>query len=142
MISGVCGGLGQYLGVDPTIVRLFFVLLVLGDEVGILVYLLLWIILPVEGDERAGSFDETVRSGSEEIVEHAREMGDDLRQMVRSPNRQVNLIVGGALLILGFVFLIDNLPLPWLNWLNYDVIWPLLLILGGVALLTRHLRGE
>jgi phage shock protein PspC (stress-responsive transcriptional regulator) len=49
MIAGVCAGLGRYLGVDPTVVRLIFVLLALFAAGGVLLYLILWIIMPIEG---------------------------------------------------------------------------------------------
>jgi phage shock protein C len=47
MLAGVCGGLGEFFGIDPTLVRLFFVLLALLGGHGLLVYLILWIIVPV-----------------------------------------------------------------------------------------------
>ena len=47
VIAGVCGGIAQTYGWDPTIVRLVYVLLTLvGVGTGILVYLVLWIIMP------------------------------------------------------------------------------------------------
>jgi phage shock protein C len=46
MIAGVCGGLGQYLGLDSTIVRLIFVLLALAGGPGLLAYLILWLVVP------------------------------------------------------------------------------------------------
>ena len=49
MIAGVCGGLGEYLGIDPTIVRLIFVLLVLTGSLGLWLYLIMWIVVPSEG---------------------------------------------------------------------------------------------
>lgn len=143
MIGGVCGGLGQYLGIDSTFVRLFFVLLAFaGNGIGVLVYMLLWIILPVEGQRRSTSFEENVRVGSEEVATRARHMGDDLRNMVQNPHPQATLIIGASLIILGVVYLIDNLHLPWLQWLNFDIVWPLLLVLGGIALILRRGRGE
>jgi phage shock protein PspC (stress-responsive transcriptional regulator) len=143
MIAGVCSGLGKYLGIDPTLVRLFFVLLALtGNGIGLLLYILLWIVLPLEDQPRDTSFGDTVRSGSLEIADQARLMGDELRQLVRSPNPRAGLIVGSALILLGVVFLLQNLNLPWLNWVDTDVIWPILLIMGGGALLIRHFRGE
>lgn len=48
MIAGVCGGLGQYLGLDPTVVRLVFVLMALGGGHGVLIYLLLCLFVPSE----------------------------------------------------------------------------------------------
>jgi phage shock protein C len=47
-LAGVCGGLGQYLGLDPTAIRVLFVLLALMVGGGFLLYLLLWIIIPLE----------------------------------------------------------------------------------------------
>jgi phage shock protein C len=47
-VAGVCGGLAQHFNVDPTLIRvLFIVLAVLGGS-GILLYLALWIIVPSE----------------------------------------------------------------------------------------------
>ena len=47
MIAGVCGGIGEYFNIDPTIVRIFFVLLsfiFLGSTIPI--YIIFWIIIP------------------------------------------------------------------------------------------------
>jgi phage shock protein C len=49
MIGGVCGGLAEYFGIDPTIVRIAAVLLALADGVGIVAYVILWIVVPEEG---------------------------------------------------------------------------------------------
>jgi hypothetical protein len=113
-----------------------------GGGMGILIYLLLWIIVPVEGNQRDASLEETVRTGSQEIADRAREMGDDLRNIVNRPNPQAARIIGIGLILVGIVFLLQNLHLPWLNWLDFDVIWPALLILGGIALIVRHFRNE
>ncbi len=49
MISGVCGGLAQYFGVDATVVRLVFALLVFfGVGSGVLLYIILAIVVPLE----------------------------------------------------------------------------------------------
>ncbi len=47
MLGGVCGGLGEYFNVDPTLVRIGFVLLALpGGLPGVLPYIILWVIIP------------------------------------------------------------------------------------------------
>ena len=46
MIAGVCGGLADYLGLDPTLVRLIFVLLAILGGPGILIYIIMWILVP------------------------------------------------------------------------------------------------
>lgn len=46
LIAGVCGGLGEYFNIDPTIVRLVWLLFVFAGGSGILAYLIAWIIIP------------------------------------------------------------------------------------------------
>ncbi|MCI8765161.1 MAG: PspC domain-containing protein [Lachnospiraceae bacterium] len=50
MICGVCGGLGEYLDVDPTLIRLIWVLLTCWAGMSILAYLIAAIIIPMESD--------------------------------------------------------------------------------------------
>ncbi|MCX7748997.1 MAG: PspC domain-containing protein [Clostridia bacterium] len=45
-IAGVCGGFGEYFGIDPTIVRLLWVLFILLGGSGILAYIIAAIIIP------------------------------------------------------------------------------------------------
>ena len=47
-LAGVCGGLAEYLGLDPTVVRVGYVLLSILSVAfpGILVYLILWFLIP------------------------------------------------------------------------------------------------
>ncbi len=45
-LNGVCGGLAEYFGVDATIVRLLFVLLALAGGPGVILYFILWAIVP------------------------------------------------------------------------------------------------
>jgi phage shock protein C len=49
MLAGVCGGLAEYFGIDPTIVRLLFVATVLlGMGGAVFVYILMMIIVPID----------------------------------------------------------------------------------------------
>lgn len=48
ILAGVCAGLGDYFGIDPTIVRIIFLILVFAGLGGVLVYIILWIITPEE----------------------------------------------------------------------------------------------
>lgn len=49
MIAGVCGGLAEYLGWDPTLVRIVYVLATIFTAfAGVIIYLILWIIMPEE----------------------------------------------------------------------------------------------
>jgi phage shock protein C len=46
ILGGVCGGIGEYFDIDPTIVRLLWVLFILGFGTGLLAYIIAWIIIP------------------------------------------------------------------------------------------------
>ena len=48
MICGVCGGIANYFNIDPTLVRLAFVLIAMGAGAGILAYIIAAIIIPDE----------------------------------------------------------------------------------------------
>ena len=48
MIAGVCGGLAKHLGIDPLLVRIFFVLLIFANGIGIILYLIFLILVPLE----------------------------------------------------------------------------------------------
>lgn len=52
VIGGVCGGLAQYFGIDAVIVRLIFVALVFAGGMSILLYPVLWLIMPVSSTGR------------------------------------------------------------------------------------------
>lgn len=47
MIAGVCGGLAEYFNLDPTVVRLLFVLFFFLGGCALLIYLVMWIIVPL-----------------------------------------------------------------------------------------------
>jgi phage shock protein C len=64
IVAGVCAGLAAYFGVDPTLVRLAFVLLTFFGGLGVLVYLGAWMVIPdeVEGTSIADNMVNKRRS--------------------------------------------------------------------------------
>ena len=50
-LAGVCGGLANYFNIDPTLVRVIFVVLALFGLGGVIIYLLLWVLIPQEPTE-------------------------------------------------------------------------------------------
>lgn len=46
VIAGVCSGLGEYFDIDPTIVRLVFIVFALAGGPGIVAYLIMWLVMP------------------------------------------------------------------------------------------------
>jgi phage shock protein C len=74
LIAGVAGGIASYLGVDPVFVRLVFVLLAFSG-VGIALYLILWLIMPLEG--AAG---DPPPQAIDEMRQQAYRVADELRE--------------------------------------------------------------
>ena len=48
ILGGVCGGIANYLGVDPVIIRFVWILFALAYGTGIIAYIIAWIIIPQE----------------------------------------------------------------------------------------------
>ena len=48
MMGGVCGGLGEYLAIDPTLIRVLFILAAIFGGHGVLLYLILLLLVPIE----------------------------------------------------------------------------------------------
>jgi phage shock protein C len=109
VIAGVAGGLGRYLGVDPVAIRIAFVALALAGASGVLIYAVLWVVMPVEeADDLVGA---------------------------ATPSRHTNaaaLVVGGVLVAIGTIILVERI-LPTVA----RVVWPLLLIVIGIAVLLQ-----
>ncbi len=66
MIGGVCGGLGEYLNVDATLVRLIFVLGALFGGPGLLVYFIMLLVVPEEPLE---SVSDPAPEAEAEVIE-------------------------------------------------------------------------
>ena len=48
MLAGVCGGVAAYFNVDPTLVRVIYVILTFAGAAGLLLYLIMWLLIPEE----------------------------------------------------------------------------------------------
>lgn len=137
IIGGVCGGLGEYFDIDPTIVRILFILL---TGAGIVPYLLLWILLPSQGQE-SDDPSESIRAGAAEIGEKARNLSETIRNN-RPDSQNTGILLGLGLIVIGGLILLKNFGLLWFDWINLRNLWPILLIAFGVSLLFKRKRQE
>lgn len=139
LLGGVCGGIAEHLGVDPTLVRVVFAVLAVASGIGVLIYFLLWLLVPQEGEAPPGS-REAVRVGAEEIADRAKEWGEEVRAVVARREAGFAVVVAAILIFLGVSILLRNLGFWWAWWIRFDVLWPLVLIVIGLALLWRLTR--
>lgn len=146
IFGGVCGGLGEYLHVDPLILRILFVLLAMANGLGLLGYLLCWMLLPSGQAVAYTSQEEIMRRNVEEIGQRARELSQEARQALggRWGEMQVPanrmLIIGATLAGVGLLLLLSNLGLLW--WFDFGKLWPLILIAIGGVILLNTLKGK
>jgi phage shock protein PspC (stress-responsive transcriptional regulator) len=129
IIAGVCGGLARYLGIDPVLVRLAFLLLIPAGGVGVPLYFILMIIMPSEEDVDL-SQSEIVEKNIEGLGETVTSSVDRARQHPNGP-----AIAAVLLILMGIYFLLENL-----GFVSGSLFWPLALILLGVFLLVRRNR--
>jgi phage shock protein PspC (stress-responsive transcriptional regulator) len=110
MVAGVCSGIARALALEVWVVRLIFLLLVIGFGTGVLAYLVLWFIMP---EERPGSVIEPY------VFE-------------QTAVNQRRVTVASILMLIGAYMLINVLfgPQVW----RYAV--PALLIIGGIILFS------
>lgn len=132
IIAGVCAGLARYFDIDPLLVRGLFILLSFADGFGIVVYVVLWIIVPEEGSLGEPGAGARVKNFIGEVGRNA----EDLASGERRPSRdQWRNIVGFVIILVGlFALARQFFPFHWLNW---DLVWPLLVIFLGVYFLSR-----
>jgi len=142
MISGVCGGLAKYFDIDPTIVRIIAVLSIFASGVGILAYIILAIVVPLEGSKAAEPKD-TIRENVEEMKETAGELGREIQstltekegesEEVAEVRHRRRSLFGIILIVLGVIFLAGSFDLFW--WFRWSYLWPLILIAIGVLII-------
>jgi len=116
IIAGVSSGIAKYFQIDTTLVRLIFVLLAIVGGGGVLLYLILWLIIPIEGEN---NMKKT------EIEKNVSEI---------KTSKKRNSFWGFVLVILGSAILVDKIIPMVIQW---DYVWPGVLIILGLYLIIR-----
>ncbi len=124
-LFGVCGGLGMYLGIDPTIIRIIFVLLAFVGF-GILAYIVMAIIVPVEESKKTTA-QGVVEENVADIKETATKLGSDIHdtfagkgketeETEKEQTRRSNAL-GIVIIIIGVICLLGVFHIfSWINW--------------------------
>lgn len=136
MLGGVCAGLADYFEIDVSLVRLAMVLFALLEGVGILFYILAWIVIPEEQEEKPHEKPE----GPPQELSPEDTSGEELKRCSKSGEDMSGpKILGGIILILlGILLLIRN----FVVWIPFSKIWPVFLILIGVWVLIKSFQRE
>ena len=125
VIGGVCSGLANYLGLDASLVRLFFAIAFFIFSTGFWVYIILWIVMPASYSVQNEANYFVSPDGTTEVSQETQ--GDGLR----TPNSKGSLTAGLILIGIGVLGLL-NRYIPEINW---QTAWPVLLIILGLFLI-------
>ena len=136
VLGGVAGGLGEYFEIDPSLVRLVFVLFMLAGF-GIIAYILAWLIIPLDPS------CDSKKTGADEIKDHAERVASDVKGAVKPDDMEKftqnsRFWIGVVVLIFGLLFLFQTLI--GINfWINF---WPIVLVAVGVIIIAKSMERK
>ncbi len=144
ILGGVCGGLGQYFGIDPVIVRLVFVALVFAGGISVVLYPILWLIMPAySGEPALSAGQQEMHQVGQQVkgqVQDALGLGSAQARfdpqtgqpVVAASNR--HRVLGTVLLGIGILMLAHFNFIPG----GTSAVVALMLLAGGVYLLRQQ----
>ncbi len=137
MLGGVAGGLAEYFAIDPTLVRIIFVVSLFAGGAGVIAYIIMWIVVPEEPFTFPSSGTQTNTGKDEESGTEPDQTGQpDPEQYTMAVNEQKHKrssILGIILVVIGLLFLLDN----FIPRIYFGDFWPLILVAIGVGLLLN-----
>lgn len=137
IIGGVCSGLGNYLNLDPVLVRIIFVVLTIFAGGGVLIYIILWIVIPEEPIVIVQSASESKegKNVNENFTEGKYVQSEKVEVRKNSSGR---ILFGAILIIIGLLFLFKSI----FHILDFEYLGPIILILIGLALLISAYQSK
>jgi phage shock protein C len=123
VLGGVCGGIGSYLGISGWWVRIAFIALALTTfNFGVLLYILLWLVIP---GQTLADLPPILHPGEPRTPRYARP--------------ETLLILGAGAILTGVIVLAQGIGA--LQSARGDLLAPTMLLLIGLVILIKHLRG-
>jgi phage shock protein C len=132
VIAGVAGGLGEYFDIDPVVVRVLFAVMFFLGGGGLLIYIILWIAVPMKRDNNIFASQPSQQPQPEaEYKEPEVRVEDNNTNIEKRPHR--GSFFGAIILItLGMLFLADSF-----TEIHFGKLWPVILIVIGILMLTN-----
>ena len=147
IIAGVCGGLAEYFQIDSSLIRIIFILLAIGGGSGVLIYLILWLVLPSAKQNDSGKQNKKEVDKEEKIKEFADEIKDKAKSMAKEFDNKSSILdrrllkKGRKINILGVILILVGLTSIWNQifpkMIDWEIFWPVILILVGMLLIFR-----
>jgi len=142
VIGGVCGGIAEYFGVDPTLVRLLAILIFFFGGSGVIAYIIGWIIIPQNpngnteyNSENKRDIEGKIKKGTDKANKKVEENLSEERSKGNSEKNR-NIILGIILTIVGLIFM-GSTFFPWITWAVWGAFWPVIIIVVGLVIVIR-----
>lgn len=129
-ISGVCGGIAEYLEIDSTIIRLLWLVSIFVFGTGVIIYIIASIIIP----ER-GNIESTINLNKDSDEVYKQEGGSFNQNFDEEKNMK---FLGYSLIVVGAILFTKRFPL--FHWINFRLLFPILIIGAGIVVLGRNLK--
>jgi phage shock protein PspC (stress-responsive transcriptional regulator) len=139
MIAGVAAGIANYFEIDPNVIRLLFIVLAVFGGSGILIYFLLWLLLPKDSSKTTEEKDvmrENVQQMKDAVRDFAKEIKKETHMDHYEKKEKSQRSLGIILVVVGLVFLLTNLGL--LDMYVMKKLWPVLLIFLGILVVYQN----
>ena len=127
VIAGVCGGLGEYFELDPVLFRLLFVAVTLLGGSGVLIYIILWLVIP-EDTSKGKDTEDTLKENASDM----RRTGEKL--VKEASTDKGRLWIGLVIVLIGVFFLVDN----FISIRQFFL--PSIIILAGLVVIIKGIR--
>lgn len=136
VFGGIAGGLAQYFNLDPILVRVLFVVVTLLHGFGILLYIILWIVVPEEPFEIAYQVKTDDQPAADGQSAQTDSMNFDGTQSLPKKQGSGRIVVGIVLIVIGLIFFADRI-IP-----SFDLrdVLPIAFVLIGGSLIWNSLK--
>lgn len=150
VLGGVAGGLARYFNIDPIIMRILFVALAFAGAGGIIIYIILWIAVPLDPDYTWYKYGHPQTGFRQENTNEEKSVGnpgsaeadhDSANKSYHNPGEfekpktDGNFVAALILIVIGGIFLFVNL-IPQFSIAEF---WPVILIAIGVVIMVNSL---
>ena len=135
VLTGVTAGVAEFFGLDATLVRVLWFVSILFGGAGLVIYIGLALIMPLEPIDQTAAGDQTV-AGDETPAQHAHNAVPGHRHLSNGGGR-LGMIVGALLILIGGVAVVEML-LP--NVIAWRQLWPVAIVGIGAILVALSVR--
>lgn len=149
VFGGVASGLSEYLNIDPILVRIIFVISTAFNGIGLLAYIIMWIVVPEEplvatnfnSSAQSPPQDDSTKEESKDSSSENRETGNpnfDFQQQFNQKKTSSNgRLIGGSILIGIGLLLLSKSFFPFFDFVD---LFPLILVGVGAGLIINSIK--